>query len=98
MRGFLVMNYSEKPNSVRCDFFKESGKWYEAFSLEINDWNGDIHNEIIKALKSRGFGSEGNANDGRWYVVLEPYNVHSHPVALKEEYIDWENECYGKQN
>lgn len=91
-----MSNYSTNPHHVRCDMFKESGKWMETFSLDIEDWKGELRSEIIKALKCiHAYPIEGNIGDGRFYVILDPYNEHSHPVSLKEEYINWQEDRYG---
>lgn len=78
-----MSNYSDKPGSVRVDFFKESGKWYatEAVDMtgEYEDWN------IWEALK-RHFPRRDNGTfrySGMWAVCLNPYSKHAHPVMFK---------------
>jgi len=75
------MYYSNKENSVRVDFFRETGKWYATEAIEIPDesYDKDIKSSLVEAIKK-----ETNTRFvGMVAVCLNPFNVHSHPVMVK---------------
>ena len=75
------MHYSDKPNSVRVDFFKKSGKWYttEAIELPPNFYHEPtLHENFIKVLVEH---LEGRLK-GMTAVCLEIYHKHNHPIMV----------------
>jgi len=75
------MNYSDKNNSVRVDFFRPSGKWYttEAVLWDEPFKGGLIHNVFHSVLKRHLKGRMS----GMWALCLEPYHEHAFPLMLK---------------
>ena len=83
--GFKMTHYSESENSVRVDFFKESGKWY---TTEAVKWDNDIYkgliNECFKTALIRHLKSEsGFRLSGMIAVCLDPYHEHSFPLMCR---------------
>ena len=63
-----MSHYSDKSESVRVDFFKESGKWGYT---EAVIWTGSYRYD------------KGNVRHrGMTAVCLEPYHEHSHPIMM----------------
>ena len=76
------MNYSNNPNHVRVDFFKESGKWFDTVEipwLEEYYEDGDIHDALIRSIHAK----IGFSYSGMDAVCLEPYHKYSHPIMLR---------------
>ena len=75
------MNYSNDPAMVQVTFFKERGKYYTTEAVKWVGYDGLIHDEFKASLRA-------HLPDGRlsemWAVCLEPHNVHSHPVMIRE--------------
>lgn len=89
------MNYSENPGMVRIDRFKDTGKWYDTYAINMsgywhviidNKWNR-IHNALKSAIADdERFGPywvDKWLAQGGFIVCLEPYHEHSHPIILK---------------
>lgn len=78
------MNYSDKENSVRVDFFKASGKWY---TTEAVMWTGQfsgeslIYEEFAKSLRDH-FASNPGRLSAMTAVCLHPYHQHEHPLMI----------------
>lgn len=79
----LMTNYSNNPGSVRVDYFKPRGKWYETLEVDMRGfYTGQIHDCVRGAVMK----SYPDFNFDSWIVVcLEPYHEHSHPVMFKPE-------------
>ena len=74
------MGYSDKPQMVRVDFFKESGKWYTTEAVEWLQYAGClIHDAFERSLQKHLKGRL----EGMTAVCLKPYHEHSHPIMLK---------------
>ena len=82
------MHYSDKPESVRVDFWKPSGKWY---CTEAVIWTGEyksedqlIHDSFAKALLDHltEDGQVGLRLEGMRATCLDPCHEHSHPISL----------------
>ena len=75
-----MSHYSNRPQMVRVDFFKESGKWYDTIEMEWLHYSGRmlIHDAFIRSLQAccNGFYYDMTA------VCLKPYHENSHPVML----------------
>lgn len=75
-----MTNYSDEPGHVRCDAFKESGKWYETFQIDMTElYNEPLIHDAVKtavhvALKGRLIGMR--------MVVLLPYHTNEHPISF----------------
>lgn len=76
------MGYSENPEMVRVDFFRESGKWYTTEAIRWIGYRGDIFEEFRKSLMAADVGF-GKRLSGMWAVCLEPYNEHKFPLMIK---------------
>lgn len=73
------MHYSDKPQMVRVDFFKESGKWYATEAIEWMHYSKMlIHDAFIRSLQA----SCNGRFSGMTAVCLEPYHEHAHPIML----------------
>ena len=86
-------NYSNDANSVRVDFFKESGKWY---CTEAVKWTGPYHGtdqasgkitlipeSFAHALAEHLGRQEPWRLEDKVAVCLEPYHEHAHPLMMK---------------
>lgn len=70
--------YSNKPESVRVDFFKPSGKWYTTMAL---DWQGDWEEDCIhESFRQTLIKSLNGSYQGMTAVCLQPYHKHEHPL------------------
>ncbi len=74
------MGYSDDPAMVQVDFFKEHGKYYTTEAVKWIGYDGLIHDEFKRSLREHLVGRLS----GMWAVCLEPNNVHSHPVMVKD--------------
>jgi hypothetical protein len=97
-------NYSNDADSVRVDFFKESGKWY---CTEAVKWAGPyhgtdeasgkitlIHDSFAHALAEHLGRQEPWRLEDMTAVCLEPYHEHSHPLMMrvnvaKQRWKEW---------
>lgn len=80
-----MTHYSENPGHVQANRFKESGKWYDTFSLDMTLFYDDIAapQAVYNALLNK-FGIDWVENHPGWsVVVLDPYHRNSHPVMIK---------------
>jgi len=76
------VNFSNNPGSVRVDYFKTRGKWYETLEVDMSNYYNEpiIHDAVRKAVMEK----HPNFKFEEWIVVcLEPYHVNSHPVMFK---------------
>lgn len=74
------MGFALEDSKVRVDRFKERGKWYDTFVIDMEDsYNEpDLHLAVENGIRAAGYKMEG------WiYVCLEPYHKSSHPIMLK---------------
>lgn len=75
-----MTHFNIRPEVVRCEIFKEQGKWYEtvAFNMEglydVPLMHDAILNRFVKTI---------GGHHGMWIVILEPYHVNAHPVMLR---------------
>jgi hypothetical protein len=69
-----MTNYSNSSASVRCDFFKESGKWYttEAVAWTGSYVNGSPITELASSLIAH---LTEKSEDGRMYLRLSEMTV-----------------------
>lgn len=86
------MHYSDNPNQVRVDFFRESGEWYcteavewtGAYLLQENEWglhHGDMYTAFRKSLHDH-FGEQPRLQ-GMWAVCLDPYHERPYPLMVR---------------
>jgi len=91
-----MTNYDERDSMVRIDRFKESGKWYDTYAVDMNDHylsrdiDGNynlIHDALRKSIaQDERFGPDwvkGWLDQGGFIVCLEPYHDMAHPIVLK---------------
>lgn len=76
-----MTHYSNNPETVRADLFKDSGKWYTTVELNMGPYYDEplIHDAVRRAYVD----NISPNMSGMTVVVLEPYHKHSHPVMLK---------------
>lgn len=87
-----MTHYSDHPGHVRCEQFKQGGKWYQTLQIDMthlwhNHPGGDeqkpfrlIHDAVRTAIETHlGRPIQG---DGFIYVVLEPYHEAAYPIML----------------
>lgn len=74
-----MSHYSNDESMVRVDFFKPSGKWYTAETMQWQGYNGEIHDEFQRSLENH---LQGRLQ-GMTAVCLQPYNKHSHPLMAR---------------
>ena len=77
------MNYTQKENHCRVDFWKESGKWYttEEVVFRSEDYKGClIHDALINALMDDDY--IRTHYKGMRVTCLEPYHQYSHPISI----------------
>lgn len=89
------MGYTENDGSVRIDRFKEHGKWYDTYAIDMSKYWNDridgrinlIHDALREAIADDSrFGPnwvDGWLRQGGFIVCLEPYHKQSHPITLK---------------
>lgn len=90
-----MTHYSENPGMVRIDRFKDGGKWYDTYEIDMSAYWSEkidgkfnfIHDALHKAISSsERFGEgwiEGWLLQGGMIVCLEPYHQQAHPIMLK---------------
>jgi hypothetical protein len=88
------VHYSENSGSVRVDRFKESGKWYDTFALDMSEYydHGIIPHDAVRTALDKEMAKnfnrdnfvEGWLNQGGFFVILEPYHKNAYPVVLKK--------------
>jgi hypothetical protein len=73
------MNYSNNPEEVRVDFFKESGKWCATEVLKFDSYysKDEIITDTFKRCLKEQF--PNNYRD-MIAVCLDPYHEHAHPL------------------
>lgn len=90
------MGYSEDPQDVRVDFFKETGKWYATESVrwihyfssynvkgEPQEGGKIIQDAFLEALTKHLTRPDGSIRyAGMWAVCLEPHHEHAHPIMM----------------
>jgi hypothetical protein len=81
------MNYSDRPNMCRVDFFTESGKWKYTAAVWFDDdtYSGTlIHDAFIVALYKFFISKDATLHycSGMRAVCLEPHHEHSHPISM----------------
>ena len=78
------MGYSEDPEDVRVDFFKESGKWYATEAIKwTGSWEGGLVRDIFKKLLWEHL--HGRLQ-GMTAVCLHPYHKHEVPILVRVPY------------
>lgn len=75
------MGFHVSDSCVRVDRFKPRGKWYDTFSIDMEEHynDNDLHDAVQKCIEKEGY-----KMDDWIFVCLEPYHKHSHPVMLKD--------------
>lgn len=86
------MHYSPNPAHVECIRYKPSGKYYDAFAIDMADvYNDtDIHEAVKKSICRYFYGELGMVEDlfSRWiFSVSEPYHKNSYPILLVPEHM-----------
>lgn len=90
-----MSHYSDNPNSVRVDFWKESGKWYTTEAVTwIGPWKAEgappIHDQFHHSL-AKHFGDKPRLV-GMRATCLDPYHEYSHPISvIVRNYVDDSN-------
>ena len=74
------MYYSNLPEMVRVDFFREHGKWYATESVDMSGTYNDLTLDAVKASVKRQI---GDRYKDMWAVCLQPYVIHSFPVMFR---------------
>ena len=84
-----MTHYTDKAGSVRVDRFKESGKWYDSFALDMSAvWEtGPTVYEAAREAVARDprLGStfiDSWLKQGGSIVILEPYHKNAHPIMF----------------
>ena len=75
------MGYAVEDSKVRLDRFKQSGKWYDSYSLDMQgfwDVGPTPHDAVQAAMDKQGI----RGIEGGFVIVLEPYHKHSYPVVI----------------
>lgn len=80
-----MTHYSKATNSVRVDFFKESGKWY---TTEEVIWDGahytGLINDCFKSVLTHHLKTAtGIRLSGMIAVCLDPYHEDSFPLMCR---------------
>ncbi len=74
------MGFHPEDCMVRVDRFKERGKWYDTFAIDMSRHydHPDLHDAIEFCIRAAGYTLQD------WvFVCLEPYHKNAHPVMLK---------------
>ena len=86
------MGYIDKPEMVRVDFFRPSGKWYTTEAVEWLYYGNEpnlpenyLIVEIFHASLRKHFEKTPGRLIGMVAVCLEPYYKHAHPVMIRWE-------------
>jgi hypothetical protein len=88
-----VTNYTTNSGSVRCEQFKDNGKWYQTRAIDMSDmyWDGSdrtpkgstwffLHEAVALAIEE-AFGKQSET--GAWnYVVFDPYHQGGFPQHM----------------
>lgn len=91
------MGFTERPDSVRVDFFQASGKWYETIAVTMEVYSASpehpkgwsVHYSLALALKKKLTNPDGSLRlNGMLAVCLEPYHELSHPIMMHVTDID----------
>lgn len=84
------MHYSQHPDSIRVDFFKNSGAWYCTEEVKwTGQWIGTtiIHREFANSLIAHLRISDSDGVRfrlmGMTAVCLEPYHESAFPLMVK---------------
>jgi len=76
------MGFTMNNNMVRVDFFRKSGKWYSAVSLNWDTYEskeGELIYDIFRRCLKEQY---PNSFIDMWAVCLKPYHIHSHPLMI----------------
>lgn len=73
------MGYHVDDGMVRVDRFKSSGKWYDSHAIDMRRYYSDvlIHDAVARAILDADISTEGF-----FFVCLNPYHEHSHPITV----------------
>jgi hypothetical protein len=79
-----MTNYSLQASKVRISRFKPSGKWYDDFEVDMNDFYNEplIHPAVLKAWEASRDPGSRSLEEGWMLVCLEPYHHNAHPVMI----------------
>jgi len=79
-----MSHFSQNPEMVRVDFWKESGKWYDTVELKWDRYKSEndgeielIHETFNRCLKEQYAGHYR----GMRATCLEPYHENAHPIS-----------------
>lgn len=73
------MNYSDDESSVRVDFFRASGKWYDSEAMIWTDYNAP---DIMAAFRECLYKHLDGRFEGMTAVCLHPYHKNAFPLML----------------
>jgi hypothetical protein len=83
-------HFSDHSDSVRVDFFRETGKWYCTEAVRMNGcFEGGNLIDIFEQALYRHLLTELDGGvlsvrlRGMWAVCLDPYHEHSHPLMRR---------------
>lgn len=84
------MNFSKNESSVRLDVFKMSGKWYDTFAIDMNEfYNEPVVGDAVKKAIIKHTVYEPACNEKEISligVVLQPYHENAFPQLVYLKY------------
>lgn len=87
------MHFSERPGSVRVEFYKASGKWYTTEAVDMTAFYREPYPEVALA-KALAIHLPVRAADGHrrlhemWAVCFDPYHEKAYPLMIKVAEIE----------
>ncbi len=80
-----MSHYSDRPSSVRVDFFRSTGKWYTTEAVEWIGYSDVLIWDAFEAsLRKHMTEPDGKLRlSGMWAVCLDPYHEHGHPLMMR---------------
>lgn len=83
------MHFSENPDQVRAEFFRDGGKWYMTEALDMADCYNELTpaDAVWKALINRARRRGQEISETFHIVVLDPYHQNPYPVMWTIEAI-----------
>lgn len=86
------MGFHETDAYVRCEIFRDrhggAGKWYATIALDMSgEYDAPLLDQAITRSLLRQLdvmpGGGRRRFGGMWAVVLDPHNVHAHPMIIQ---------------
>ena len=84
-----MTHYSENPNMVRVDYWKESGKWYMTEAVDMDNVYQVPLVQVAVEVAMNDHWEKTRSPDRRqaWnqftITVTEPYHMNAYPVMVK---------------